>query len=177
MNIYIYTYTHINMCILCHIYMYIHIYTYSNMCIYMHVYICMYIHICIYIYMYMWHVDDYYLRFMYIFICIVYKYVYRYICRYIHIYSYMYTYLYIYVYMCVCLCVCVISLYMCIYWAGYCPRGLGRAGEGVARRSWGWECLRFHVTVQCISGRWRSMSLALSHSLSLKLLFTHALTH
>jgi len=32
--------------------------------------------------------------------------------------------------------------------AGYCPRGLGRAGEGVARRSGGWECVRFHVTVE-----------------------------
>ena len=34
--------------------------------------------------------------------------------------------------------------------AGYCPRRLGRAGEGVARRSGGWECRRFHVSVRCI---------------------------
>ena len=41
------------------------------------------------------------------------------------------------VWVCVCLCVSVISLYMCMYWAGYCPRGFGRAGEGVTRRSGG----------------------------------------
>jgi len=78
----------------------------------------------------------------------------------------------------VCVFVCVfISLHMCIHWAGYFSRGLGRAGEGVTRRSGGWEYLRFRVTVQCVSGRWRSLSLALSFSLSLKRLFTHALTH
>jgi len=61
--------------------------------------------------------------------------------------------------------------------AGYCPQGLGRAGEGVARQSGGWECLKFDVTVRCISGQWRSLSLALSLSLTHKLLFTHTLTH
>jgi len=62
-------------------------------------------------------------------------------------------------------------------WAGYYLRGLGRAGEGFACKSGGWECLRFQVTVRCISGQWRSLSLALSLSHTHRYLFTHALAH
>jgi len=59
---------------------------------------------------------------------------------------------------------------------GILPLRSWLCGRGGRAQEQGWECLRSHVTVWCISGQWHSLSLALSLSLTHKRLFNHVLT-
>ena len=95
----------------------------------------------------------------------------------VDIYTYIFIYACISLYMCiqVCVFVClVISLYKCIHWAGYCPRGHGWAGRGSragARGGSVWDFVsRFNVYSV-------DDALCLSYCLSLSLSSVCSLTH